>query len=89
MALGATRTGVLGMVLRQGMSLTGAGLVLGLAGAAGLTELTRALLFGVSPFDPATFAVVTGSVLLIALLATGFPALRETRVDPLTAMREP
>jgi ABC-type antimicrobial peptide transport system permease subunit len=87
MALGAQAKDVLGMVVKQGMTLAGLGIVIGLAGALALSRLLTALLFGVKPNDPLTFAVIGGLLALIALLACWFPARRATRVDPLVALR--
>jgi putative ABC transport system permease protein len=87
MALGAQRRRIVGMVLRQGMELTVAGVVLGLIGAVFLTRVMGALLFGVGPRDIATFAAVPLVLLGVALLASVIPALRATRVDPLVALR--
>jgi ABC-type antimicrobial peptide transport system permease subunit len=87
MALGATENGVLAMVLRQGLTLAAAGLVIGLLGAAALTRLTTTLLFGVTPLDPPTFVAVGAFMLLVAGAAAIIPARRATRVDPLTALR--
>ena len=87
MALGATERGVLTMVLRQGLGLALAGLVIGLIGAAALTRLTSAFLFGVTPLDPSTFLAVSAFMLLVAGAAAVVPALRATRVDPLQALR--
>ena len=88
MALGADRTNVLSLVLRQGLSTTVIGLVLGLAGAVGLTRLASSLLFEVKPTDPLTFGAVAGVIALVALLACVVPAQRATRVDPMVALRE-
>jgi predicted permease len=88
MALGADRTNVLSLVLRQGLSTTVIGLVLGLAGAVGLTRLASSLLFEVKPTDPVTFGAVAGVITLVALLACVVPAQRATRVDPMVALRE-
>jgi putative ABC transport system permease protein len=87
-ALGATRDNVLGLVLRQGATLTIAGAALGLAGAFALTRLIAAQLYAVKPTDPATFALVTLLLLAVALAATLVPAMRATRVDPIIALRE-
>jgi predicted permease len=88
MALGAERGSILKMVLRQGMELTGAGIVLGLAGAALLTRVMASLLFGVSTFDVATFSTVPLLLILTAALASYIPARRATRVDPVIALRD-
>ena len=76
------------MVIRAGMELTGAGIVLGLIGAAALTRVMASLLFGVSATDAVD--VRGGSVILAAIgvLASYLPALRATRVDPVVALRE-
>jgi predicted permease len=87
MALGAQSSDVLRMVVGQGMKLAGLGIVIGLAGAAGLSRLLTDLLFGVKPNDPATFASIGVALGLIALVACWVPARRATRVDPLDALR--
>jgi len=63
------------------------GVTLGLLAALGLTRLMAQMLFGVSSTDPATFVVITTLLTAVALLACLFPALRATRVDPLSALR--
>jgi predicted permease len=87
-ALGASRGSILGLVVRQGMTLAGAGIGAGLAGAFALTRVISALLFQVSATDIATFSLVALFVAGIALLASYVPAWRATRVDPLVALRE-
>ena len=88
MALGAARGNVLGLVLRQGMTLVLIGLALGIGGAFALTRFLESQLFGVDPTDPATFTIVAVVLASVALVATLVPALRATRVDPLVALRQ-
>jgi predicted permease len=88
MALGAERTGILLMVLRQGLELTALGVVAGLVGAVALTRVMASLLFGVSATDAMTFSIVPVMLIATAILATYVPALRATRVDPTVALRE-
>ena len=87
MALGAQRGGVLRMVVGQAIALAAVGVLVGAAGAAGLTRLLSGFLFEVSPVDPLTFAAVSAMVVIVALLASAVPALRATRVDPVIALR--
>jgi putative ABC transport system permease protein len=87
MALGAPPADVLRLVVGQGMALTFAGLVLGLAAAYWLTRLLTTMLFGVSARDTTTFAGVGVLLAVVALLATWVPARRASRVDPLVALR--
>ena len=88
MALGAQRSRIVGMIVRQGMELTAAGVVLGLLGAFALTRVMASLLFGVTATDAATFSIVPAILLAIALLASYLPARRATHVDPVVALRE-
>jgi predicted permease len=88
MALGAERSSILTMVLRQGMELTIAGIVLGLIGAFALTRVMAGLLFNVSTMDVTTFSVVPLALALTAAVAILIPAMRATRVDPVVALRE-
>jgi putative ABC transport system permease protein len=88
MALGASQADVMRMVLRQGLVLAGAGLALGLAGAAAGNRLLSGMLFEVKPGDPLTYVGVTVLLAAVALAATWIPARRATRVDPLTALRQ-
>src|SRR5258708_25363236 len=85
MALGATRRRVLGMVLRQGLGLVIAGLVLGLAGALALTRVIGTWLYGVSPADPITFAAVPIIMLAVAACPSLLPRRRATRLEPSAA----
>ena len=85
LALGATQREVLGLVVRQGMTLTLLGLGLGIAGALGATRLMRALLYQTEPFDLVTFASVPGVLGIVALLACYLPARRAAMVEPVTA----
>jgi ABC-type antimicrobial peptide transport system permease subunit len=87
MALGATRTRVLRLVIGDAVILSAAGIGLGLVGAIGLTRLMATLLFGISTTDPLTFASVPAILVMVSLLASYVPALRATRVDPIDAVR--
>jgi predicted permease len=90
MALGASRSDVMKMILRQGMTLALIGVGLGLVGAYVLTKylesMTR-MLYGVRPADPLTFGVIAVLLTVVALLACYVPALRATKVDPMVALR--
>ena len=87
MALGAQRADVLKLVIRQGMIVTAAGVVIGLAASAGLTRLIANLLYGVAATDVLTFAAVSLLLLAVALLACWLPARRASGVDPMNALR--
>ena len=87
MALGAGRGSVLGMILRQGAALASIGVAIGLLIAAGVARTLSIFLFGVSPYDPATFASVAVLLLCSGIVATYFPARRATKVDPVEALR--
>jgi predicted permease len=87
MALGAERADVLRLVLSEGIAMAVGGVALGLAGAAALTGVMTALLFEVTARDPLTFGAGAALLLLVALFASYIPALRATRVEPVTALR--
>ncbi len=87
MALGAQRTHVLRMVIRQGASLALVGVVAGFFLASLVTESLAVFLFGIPPFDPLTFAAAALALLAAAIVASYLPALRATKADPLNALR--
>jgi len=87
-ALGAQRVDIFRMAVGEGMQLVAFGLVVGLAGTIALTRFVRAMLFNVSPSDPATFAAISALLAAVAFVACCVPARRATRVDPLVALRE-
>jgi putative ABC transport system permease protein len=86
-ALGASRAKILGLILRQGMTLTGLGIAIGLAGAVLASQSIVALLFGVSRLDPATYLGVTAVLLGVSAVASWIPAWRASRVDPAMTLR--
>jgi predicted permease len=87
MALGARRLDIVTLVWGNGLAVAGAGILAGLLLAAVCTPAMRALLYGVRPVDPAVFVAVPLVLLSATLLASSMPALRATRVDPMTAFR--
>jgi ABC-type antimicrobial peptide transport system permease subunit len=87
MALGAQNGDVVRMILRQGAILAAIGTVIGLGLAFGVARGVSFFLYGVSPFEPATYAAMAAALLIAALVATFFPARRATRVDPVEALR--
>jgi predicted permease len=87
MALGADRAKILGLVLRRGLLLSGAGLAIGLAGSFAVTRVMATLLYGVAPTDPVTLASVSAVIVAVALAACLVPALRATRINPIAALR--
>jgi putative ABC transport system permease protein len=87
MALGAQTGTVLKLAVGYGLKLVLAGIVIGLVAAFLLTRVMSTLLFGVTPTDPATFAVISLILIAVALLASYIPARRATKVDPVIALR--
>jgi predicted permease len=87
-ALGARPGNIIQLVVRQGMQLTGIGIVVGLVGAAALTRVMTSLLFGVSTTDAFVFGTVPALLVAVAFAATAIPAWRATLVDPMVALRE-
>ena len=88
MAIGAQPSDVLKMIVGGGMKLALVGVVVGLAGAMVLARFVSAMLFEVTTFDPASYAVTAFMLFVIAALACYLPARRAMRVDPLTALRQ-
>jgi ABC-type antimicrobial peptide transport system permease subunit len=86
-ALGATSRDQVGMVLRQGMTLTGIGMIVGLGAALASSRILSSMLFNVSPLDPGTYAGVTVGLICIALLACWIPARRASQTSPLEALK--
>jgi putative ABC transport system permease protein len=86
-ALGAQRGDVVRLIVGHGALLGGIGIVIGLGGAIGVTRFLRTILFGVSPFDPASFVGVSLGLTTIALIASYIPARRAAKVDPVEALR--
>ena len=87
MSLGAQRSDVLALILREGARMAGLGVVIGIAVSLAITRLMSSLLFGVSAADPLTFVAVAALLSFVALLASYIPARRATRVDPIIALR--
>jgi putative ABC transport system permease protein len=87
MALGAARSDVVHMVVRQGARLAAIGILLGLGGALALTRLLKTMLFGIGVTDALTFLAAPLAMMLVVLLATFIPAFRATRISPVVALR--
>jgi predicted permease len=87
MALGAAPSSVHNTIVIEGMRLAFAGVVIGEAAAFGLTRFLAAFLFGVKAWDPLVFTVAPALLMVVALMAVAFPALRATRIDPVSALR--
>jgi putative ABC transport system permease protein len=86
-ALGATKSNILGMILRSGMGMTGLGLIIGIAGAVGLAKWLSSLLYHVPAYDPVTLSLVALVLLVTAAIACLLPALRAVRVNPIIALK--
>ena len=87
MALGAQREQVLRLMLGDGLRPALYGLVLGLVASAGAVRLIQSMLYGTRPLDPAIFAAVAATLLVVAALACLVPAWRASRIDPMQALR--
>jgi len=87
MALGAEQRDVLRLVLSRALRIVLAGVIVGIAGAAGVTRVLQRFLFGVTPTDPIAFTTVTVLLIAVGLVAAWLPARRATRIDPCVALR--
>ena len=87
MALGADSRDVLRLIVRRGLPLTFAGLLIGVMGALAITRLLSGLLFGVTPTDPATLVAVAVLLAIDSIAASLVPPVHATRVDPIVALR--
>jgi putative ABC transport system permease protein len=88
MAMGAQRSSILRLILTRGVRLIALGIITGLVASIALTRFLASQLWGISPTDPITFAFVLTLIFFVGLIACFFPALRATRFDPLTTLRE-
>jgi len=86
-ALGAQRTQVMRLMLRDGLQPALSGLLLGLIASAGVAQLIQSMLYGTSALDPAVYILVSATLLVTAVLACALPAWRASRLDPMTALR--
>jgi ABC-type antimicrobial peptide transport system permease subunit len=87
MALGAGRSEIVGLILRETGWLAVIGIIVGIGGALAATRLIRSMLFGVAPQDPMTFGIAGIVLVAVAAVAGYFPARRAARVDPMIALR--
>jgi ABC-type antimicrobial peptide transport system permease subunit len=87
MALGASQAIVLRSIVLQGVRMAAIGLGIGVAASLAVSRFLSALLYGVDPIDPLTFVAVPVLILVVALLASGIPAFRAGRLDPMIALR--
>jgi ABC-type antimicrobial peptide transport system permease subunit len=88
MALGSTAADILGLVIRDGMRITGVGLAVGVVGMLALTRAMRGLLYGVQPLDPIVIGMVAIVLTGVAIVATLVPARRAADVSPMAALTE-
>jgi putative ABC transport system permease protein len=86
-ALGATPSDLLALVLRQGLLMVGLGVGIGAAGALGVSQLMAGVLYGVTPGDPLTYVAVVGVLAVMGLAACSLPAWRASRIQPVAALR--
>jgi ABC-type lipoprotein release transport system permease subunit len=87
MALGSQRGAIVRLVLESGAKLAAIGCLIGLGGAVAASRLLRSLLFDVSPVDPLVLSLAAVGVMLLAIAASGLPALRAASTDPMKALR--
>jgi len=85
--LGAQQSGILKLILRQGMSVSIAGIAAGIAGTFAFTKVMTTLLYGVKPTDPLTIGLVCVLLLLVTVMASYLPATRALRIEPAIALR--
>jgi len=86
-ALGARRTGIVGLVVRRGIRLAAWGVAFGLVGVWASTSLVKGLVYGVKPVDPLTVAAGALLLTLVAVIASALPAIRAVRISPVLALR--
>ncbi len=87
MALGARTKSVLALIIKQGIALALLGIFLGLIVSLALTRVLSSQLYGISSTDPVTFGAISVLLIFVAVAACYIPALRATKVDPMTAVR--
>jgi ABC-type antimicrobial peptide transport system permease subunit len=87
-ALGATHSHVVTQIMKQGLQVTGLGVIIGLAGALAVNRLIASLLFGVQPTDSVTIIFVIATITVVAVVASWLPAWRASRLDPNVVLRD-